>query len=474
LILTATAFQLFTAQTNSDSQSIRSPRLEWTWQRGVTRYRLQIAADKKFRDVRLDRLVTGTQFKPTSLQPGRYYFRVAPAQFSTGPFLKPVAFQVQIVADAFTPVSQAASSASGFPRLINLRNRGWMTATGALNQLIGVSSKSSPIVVGVSSTNVVFAIDAGTGVTRWINRESATERIHESFEPLTIATRDSQLVVNAYSDHVRALDSETGRKVWTTKLVGMANAGVVNDVPEVGPTVYLVDYKSNTLFILDGLTGKEQHQERLRIRAQAPPVLLPNVGVLIPTENSIELHGLDGSFVRTVELKYPMTTSPLAVETSQGWFLLFGTRNGLSILDSSLNEVARLPLEGDYPVGPLIVSDMDQDKSEVVTSVTKNGRVLAVDLRLQKLKWLSKSVTTSDAKFDVADVDADRRMDVLIPGRDQTLLALSGFDGSVIWRSDAKFVAPGVVLVCTPLADGRTLLTFNEPQGLRTIELQQD
>jgi outer membrane protein assembly factor BamB len=472
LILTLSVLQTFT--TPIYSQSSVSPKLAWASQPGVTKYRLQIAADEKFRDIHLDRLVTGNQFKPTDLPPGRYYWRVAPSEAVTGSFIRPMPFQVKRVEDPFVPVSQPGRS--GFSGARRVKDaRAWLTATGELSRLISVPqiNTDSTIVVGVNSSNAVFAVDASTGVTRWINRNpdpSATP-YKEMFTPLTLSTGSRHLVVVADANRVRALDSETGREVWSSILAGTATTGVIANLPEAGPKIYLVDQANNTLFIVDGISGRLKKHEKLQRRIDGRPVSMPDVGVLLPSANSIEIRSHDGSFIRSVALKYEMTTSLLPLKTSRGSFLLFGTRNGLSVFDSTVTrEVARFPLEGDYPVGPLIVSDIHQSNAEIVISVTNSGRVMAVDVRLPGLKWLSKIETISRAMFCVADVDADGKADVLLPGREQTLVALSGLDGSVIWESKEK-MAEGVVLVCTKASDGRLFVTHIEPQGLRTIEV---
>ena len=68
--------------------------IQWPKQRRVSRYRLQIARDEKFRDVFFDGLVAGERYVASGLSPGYYYWRVAPADMETGKFLQPVRFFV--------------------------------------------------------------------------------------------------------------------------------------------------------------------------------------------------------------------------------------------------------------------------------------------------------------------------------------------------------------------------------------------
>ena len=68
--------------------------IQWTRQKGVAKYRIQIANDESFRNVFLDARVNGERYTATGLPPGYYYWRAAPADFSTGRFSTPVRFFV--------------------------------------------------------------------------------------------------------------------------------------------------------------------------------------------------------------------------------------------------------------------------------------------------------------------------------------------------------------------------------------------
>lgn len=68
--------------------------IQWTRQKGVTKYRIQIANDESFRNVFLDARVNGERYTASGLPPGYYYWRAAPADFSTGRFSTPVRFFV--------------------------------------------------------------------------------------------------------------------------------------------------------------------------------------------------------------------------------------------------------------------------------------------------------------------------------------------------------------------------------------------
>lgn len=77
--------------------------IQWNRQKGVAKYRLQIASDESFRNIFFDGRVQGERYTATGLPPGYYYWRTAPADASTGRFSVPVRFFVSGGA-AITPV----------------------------------------------------------------------------------------------------------------------------------------------------------------------------------------------------------------------------------------------------------------------------------------------------------------------------------------------------------------------------------
>ena len=77
--------------------------IQWTRQKGVAKYRLQIASDESFRSIFFDGRVLGERFTATGLPPGYYNWRVAPADSGTGRFSTPVRFFVSGGA-AITPL----------------------------------------------------------------------------------------------------------------------------------------------------------------------------------------------------------------------------------------------------------------------------------------------------------------------------------------------------------------------------------
>jgi hypothetical protein len=66
--------------------------IRWNRQRGVNKYRLQIAADERFEDVFFDRRVIGDRYVVKELSPGYYFWRAAPAELQVGEFSRPIRF----------------------------------------------------------------------------------------------------------------------------------------------------------------------------------------------------------------------------------------------------------------------------------------------------------------------------------------------------------------------------------------------
>src|SRR6266550_480971 len=80
---------------SQQARSISFPTsIQWTKQKGVAKYRLQIASDENFRNIFFDGRVSGERYTVSGLPPGYYFWRTAPANFRAGQFSKPVRFFV--------------------------------------------------------------------------------------------------------------------------------------------------------------------------------------------------------------------------------------------------------------------------------------------------------------------------------------------------------------------------------------------
>jgi hypothetical protein len=77
------------------TRSISFPTsIQWTRQKGLRKYRLQIASDETFLSIFFDGRVNGERYTASGLPPGYYYWRVAAVDRSTGQFSTPVRFFV--------------------------------------------------------------------------------------------------------------------------------------------------------------------------------------------------------------------------------------------------------------------------------------------------------------------------------------------------------------------------------------------
>ena len=92
-ILLAPCLSLNALAQETSAREIAFPiTLRWDRQKGVSRYRLQIAADERFQNVFVDRRVTGNRSVISELPAGYYYWRVAPAESQVGNFSRPIRF----------------------------------------------------------------------------------------------------------------------------------------------------------------------------------------------------------------------------------------------------------------------------------------------------------------------------------------------------------------------------------------------
>ena len=485
------------AQEANTQQSVPT-KLAWSKQPGITRYRLQIANDPQFQDVVFDRLVDGIEYVVSDLLPGNYYWRVAPQFGSTvGQFLKAAPFRVApapIATPTPTPKPVVAPTpAKTEPVPDNkLRTRiaipGWSVATGEIVRLMSAKLRagSTTDFVGVNSEGKVYALDGARGVALWTARYDTTspsdQRVkshYNQFGPLLLNIPNKPLsIVVAFDSGVRALEGATGRELWSSKIAGRPVTGTV-----IGTEIYLIAEKADKLLVLDSSTGQLKSQMTLKDEAVGPPVSLytsKQRQLLIPLKNGlIELRGFNGDYLRSFRMASEVTTQPMVVETARGSVLLLGFKNGLAAFDASTVEpLGIITLEGnDYPTGALSVVDLNGDHLAEVIMTTNAGRVVAVDVADGKIRWSTDPGFGSTPAF--ADLDADAKPDLVVPGKNKFAVGLSGMTGSVIWESDdeipvttSKELEARSVAVAT-VTDGRLIVvgTDRSAAGLRAFEL---
>lgn len=113
----STAFAQQTFQSSARRPIAFPTTIQWPKQRGVTRYRFQIADDERFSNIFYDGPVTGERYTVTGLAPGYYYWRIAPSERQTGAFLKAVRFFVS--GGVVVPVAPPGSPVAR-PKLPNM------------------------------------------------------------------------------------------------------------------------------------------------------------------------------------------------------------------------------------------------------------------------------------------------------------------------------------------------------------------
>lgn len=472
-------------------------RLQWKKQPGVQRHRLQIAKDYQFNDVLLDGVVSGQEHVVTDLPPGRYYWRLLSLD-SGRPILQAKAFEVR---PELVPRRPLVSVVPANPRPVRPAVPGWMAAIGEISTPIAAQlrSGSSPDIIGVNPQGTVYAINPTIGVALWMSRYAryaSDDRNAGSkekppvpqteFLPVVVNGNPSRVVVS-YEGGVRALDGLTGREAWATELPGHFVGGLVADIDSrPGAEIYLSDARLNQLISLDASTGAVLSQTKLTERPAGPPVLLrkrDSVHLLVPLRgDAIEVRKVNGEYIRTIRVAGNLTTVPVVVSTARGALIVVGTRSGLATFETNeFTPLAGIVLYGgDYPIGALAPAPGDRaGLVDTLVMISSSGRVVAVNLADGKMKWIAEGFTRA-ASAVFADVDADGRSDILVPGVNSFAMALSASDGSIIWQSaeeprdarQARLLSHSAKLIAVTLKDGRTIIVGSDVGGIGLRALQ--
>ena len=119
IIILAFNVSTATAQQTSVREVAFPKTIQWYKQRGINKYRLQIASDDQFQNVFFDGPVIGQQYRVSGLAAGYYYWRVAPV-YSRSEFSSPVRFFIS--GGVVMPVRPSRTTGARFvPAVLKVR-----------------------------------------------------------------------------------------------------------------------------------------------------------------------------------------------------------------------------------------------------------------------------------------------------------------------------------------------------------------
>jgi outer membrane protein assembly factor BamB len=423
--------------TPNPQQSATTVHLRWGARAGVSRYRLQLAADANFRDIVFDRVINGNQTEITDLPAGNYFWRVAPLTGALGQFSSTGRIEVKAAANPPAPSTQSPANLSASTNQI-ITSGGWRAAVGDIPRplLAHLRSPDHLDLVGTTSEGVTLAVDVTNGVELWSVRG----------EPLSAGQAPVLLVVPARSglDDLVAFDGpsavrfegKSGREVWRTPLAAtVASAVVAGDMS--APLFAVVDNSVRKLLVLNAGNGNLMSQAPLPARVVGAPVAVVDHGAtfLIGYETGdVELRDQSGTRIRSGSAGSPATTGPIMVKGRQQDLVLIGTRDGLTAMTAvDLRPLGREAIKGDAPRGNLVAQDLSGDGVPEVLMSTQRGHLIAVSSDDGKIVW-DVAVDTDASAIAFADLNGDKISDVIITSAQTSAIALSGRDGSTIWK----------------------------------------
>jgi outer membrane protein assembly factor BamB len=464
-----------------------SVHLRWGPQSGVSRYRVQLAHDRAFADIVFDRVVNGYETEINDLDPGRYFWRVAPLAAKLGEFSSAGIIEVKPPAPVISP--QSTTSKPNVPAKTIPTGGGWRAAIGNISSAVAAHLRlvDRSDLVAMNSEGVVTALDAATGVALWSSRMPAQPGANTaSTGTMLIVPDPSRLdnVVILRGTAVVLFEGRTGRELARWTLPSPAASGaVISD--QTGSSVLVVDNSRQRLFVLSRAGEAITAQVKLPARVIGAPAVFSDQGkgafALAYDTGDLEIRDPTGAFTRAVNLNSLATTAPLFVRGRRGDLILVGTRDGLIAITPDLRPLGRMTIPNDAPRGTLVAQDLDGDGVAEVIMTTERRHLIAVNSTDGKILWDVPAGDYSDA-LAFADINQDHVFDVFITAGQRFAVALSGRDGSVIWKDDeAPVLATNHAvaleshsLFALPQGAG-ILLIAAEPShtGLRAISFSQ-
>jgi outer membrane protein assembly factor BamB len=467
--------------------------LHWGARAGVSRYRLQLAADHDFHDIVFDRVVKGTEIEINDLPSGKYFWRIAPLTQTLGEFSSAAAIDTSVGETTVPnlPSSPPATVPTSRPKAI-ATSGGWHAVVGDVARpVIGhLRSRDTFDVVATNANGVTLALDSSTGIGFWSTRRTFSKSVPvlPSTPPLLIPTAAGLDDVLVFDGVVAIrLEGKSGRELWRMPLSTPPSSAVV--VRDGGNSILVVaDSSLRYLSVLDVSGGKVISRIPLAARIAGPVAgSLDQSGqfFIVYETGDIELRDKAGTVVRSGSAASPATTGPLVVKARRDNvakrqdMILVDTKQGLTgITAGDLKPLGRVTSKEEMSRGSLMAVDLDGDGEAEVLVATQDGYLLAIRSDNGKMVW-NTTVTEPPQAMAFADLDGDNVLDVIITTANSFALALSGKDGSPIWKDaeDADKVAnranvfPARGIAVAPLNSGVVVIAPDASHtGLRAIE----
>jgi outer membrane protein assembly factor BamB len=481
------------AQSNLEPQANTKVHLHWGARPRISRYRFQLAGDRDFRDIIIDRVINGTETNIDDLPPGRYFWRIAPLTQTLGEYSSAAIVDVSESAAVREPdVSAPTTPVVGQPpaAVTITTTGGWRAAVGDVARpvIAHLRSRDNFEIVATNSNGVTFALDSTSGVQLWSTRASRAMNVPvASASPPLIIPSASGLDDLLVFDGLVAIkfEGKSGRELWRTPLSNLPSSAVV--ALDAGtPVITVIDNSLRRMTVLNGGNGQIISRTSLKSRVAGPPAasLEQHGQFFIAYENGdIELRDKAGAVIRSGSAASKAMTGPLVLKSRRNDgnrgqdMILVETRDGLTgITAADLKAVGRVTSKQEVSGGTLIAADLNDDGHTEVFVITPDGFLLAIHGEDGKLLW-DTTVKEKPQGMAFADLDGDGIKDVIITTPNSFATALSGRDGSPIWKDSepAESIAKNALqnrgLVAVPLHSSVLIVAGDAAHtGLRAIE----
>ncbi len=330
----------------------------------------------------------------------------------------------------------------------------------------------------------------------------ATERLRLGLKP---ASDGANIYVGSYDGRVEALNAETGRSQWSTRIEANLTAG-----PAFGGGNLAFGTANGDLILLDAANGAIRWQRPAGSEVIAPPAISSDVVVFRTVDGRLRAFELaTGNEVWSVEQSLPpLTLRGDTAPVVTGQLVVSGFDNGrigaydidtgtpiweFPIASSSgRNELERL-----VDIG----SDLAVVGNDVYT-VGVNGRTVGIDLRSGQVIWQQETSSFAGLGVDANNVyvtdefgtiaayerrrgapvwrqEELRLRDVTAPARFGNLLVVGDYEGYLHWldpadgRFRARERAGSDRITGPPLVLGQTLYVQSDDGSVAAFALRQ-